>query len=852
MNRPDIVFREPLILALLLPALLLIGVLTLIAYRRKRHQPFRLIAVAVLRVIAVTCSVMLLSGMVVITKKTEQAFILLVDRSDSMIPFREEVDRHVLNIIQDLPSGSEWKVLGFAGEVLQEKTIHDGNDKPGFNPINPGATDIASAILEADSEIAGNKIGRVILLTDGLMTDGNLAASINLLANRGIRLDAMVFNDETKEPEVQIDFLSLPADTFLGQPFQLSVTLKASQASQGTVSIYEEDQMVHEAPVRIRKGDNTYSFTVAPKGTGIRIYHAEVSSSEDRIPNNNTAWGVTNVQSGNRIMIVQGRAGNGTLLNSLLLEGGYETQLITEQDFPNTIAEMCRFNLIILLDVNAQVIGEKRARLLEEYVSVYGRSILTGGGTNTYIYGHMKDSAFERFLPVSMEVEERSSKEPVALILIIDNSASMSGTAIVMAKRGAVKSIESLNANDFAGIITFSTEHTVLHELSGMDRKDELITKISGIGTMMGTTYSSALEEAHRQLTAFDPSSIKHVILMSDGNPSDSGYETIIQSMAENGITLSTIAVGLDISGENMIRMAQLGRGRSYIVRDSYDLPDIMMTDTILQQVDYLQEGVFTPTLIKRQFGVGEMTLPNVLGYIRTTPKRTADLMMTLKDDHPLYVRWHYGNGIAGSFMSDLNDEWSAEWFELAGKDVLLNMVSELLPLEYNKAAYTAMLRGGGKTAILTIEGTDLYGEKNITNVLISPLGQKIEYPMTLGPDGIAWSEIKIHGFGVYPIQLKIFDDEKRQTTDHNLAAALSWSLEYDAFSNAELAAEKIAEACERTGGVIFEDTEALVQIMPEDAYMENNPSSFLSAIAFLCVLLIAVLQRTNFFRSIK
>ena len=816
---------------------------------RSRYQlrRFEQVIPPVLRICAAALAVVMLAGMTIVMNKSGVSMIVLADRSDSMHTAQADVDACMQSLSDGLSPDTRMSVVAFGGNTVQEQPFLNRYKKNiSEKSLFGAATDISAALYEAVATIPRNTRGRIVLLTDGLETDGSVLNAMSALANRGIRLDAMLYDTRILSSEVQVKAISLPADTALGQPFQLSVSVTSNTASSGTLALYEEDALIKEVSVRIQPGMNTYSYSVTPTGVGERAYHAELVCEADTMKENNIAFGCVNALASDCILIVEGGEGRGQSLQEYLNDRRYETKVVSCAEMPSTISELCEYGLIILMNADAQVIGDKRSELLDEYVSVYGRSVLTAGGENTYIYGNMTQSAFEQFLPVDMEVEERESAEPVALMLIIDNSASMSGTAIVMAKRGAIKSIEALNKNDYIGVITFSTGYEALQPLTGMYNKNDVITKVSGIGTMMGTMYNPALDEALRQMESFDKTPLKHIILMSDGNPSDEGYDAIVRRMALAGITVSTIAVGLDISAENMIRLANIGGGRCYIVTDSYDLPSIMATDTIIQQVDYLCEGNYLPTIGKRVFSVDQRALPITTGYVRVTPKSTADVVLYAENDCPLYVRWDYGAGMAGSFMSDLSDKWCAGWFapKSAG-NIIKAMVDDLLPDEHIKAATVTSLSDGGVRTTLHVEAADALENQTYSATVTSPSGEVSSYYMSRTEDGAYECEMPIQGFGKYEITLEQYDSVGKQLSAFQTAAALSWSAEYEAF-NAVDPLSAITELCAATGGEVLKSAEALNSVELEELYVEYDPTPILALLAFLCIILQILYQKTK------
>ncbi|MFR5794291.1 MAG: hypothetical protein ACLUI3_01080 [Christensenellales bacterium] len=66
-----------------------------------------------------------------------------------------------------------------------------------------------------------------------------------------------------------------------------------------------------------------------------------------------------------------------------------------------------RIRLTVLMNVHAGDLPEGWDDVLRQAVENHGRSVLTTGGENTYLYGGMKDSGYEALLPIRMSVEKR-------------------------------------------------------------------------------------------------------------------------------------------------------------------------------------------------------------------------------------------------------------------------------------------------------------------------------------------------------------------------------------------------------------------------------------------------------------
>ena len=314
-----------------------------------------------------------------------------------------------------------------------------------------------------------------------------------------------------------------------------------------------------------------------------------------------------------------------------------------------------------------------------------GGSLLLSGGESTF--SSFAGTAVETLSPVSFDYTSAEG-DGIALMLVLDCSSSMSNQngynsrsgkngrnnhwnnwgdedttaedtaeSLSMAKQGAIRSIEALTANDAVGIVSFNSRATLQAELSpATDAQKAVLSRvISGLNTSQGTYYCDALELAWEQLKTSD-AAVKHVIFLSDGEPSDWGYDSLVQQMAADGITVSTIALGY--SSSVLEEMAREGGGRYYAVTGVSDLPDIMLDETEQVAADPLIEE---NTEVYLNGGIPS-GLPAVGGYIGTTLKEDSELKLQAANGDPILASHTVGSGRVMAFTSDLTGSWTAAW----------------------------------------------------------------------------------------------------------------------------------------------------------------------------------------------
>ena len=840
------------------PLLLLAAgaVVTVLVLPKKKHAQTKASTVPLaLRLLAMLLLALIACGMTFHTNQAPIAMLLAVDRSESM---KGEADAVNAALDELILSSSENVLLGveaFAGQNVMTqdfqrnlRSVEAVYERPAM------ATDLSLPLQTAAATFPVNVRRRVVLLTDGRTTRGQALSAAGELANKGIRLDMLLFDTAPAE-EAEAFSVSLPAEIALGESVQTNITIRSSVETLCRLSLYEEDELLQNANVRLKPGDNYYRFKITVKNAGVRVFRAEIEPQADSWPENNVYYQAVRVIDTNAVLLVDGTGNETEALAYLLRKSGFQVDTVLASKFPKTMAELCRYSLVVLMNVNMRTLPASAASRLRDYVGVYGRSVLTTGGRNSYIYGGIMDTVMEQMLPVNVQIEGDESAEPSALLLMIDNSASMEGQPLTMAKLGAIKCLESLHVNDYAGVLTFSTDVSILSPMDQMmNSRDQIVSDISGLGTIMGTAYTAALQEALKQMNDLPPEvTKKHIILLSDGQSADSGYEWIVREMAKQGITVSTIALGTNISVNQMQLLALLGNGTFYSVTRSENLPSVMLTDANLMQVEYVVEGDYPVFSAQRMFSLSPSLAP-LKGYIRTAAKAGAAVGLETKKNHPLYAEWPVSRGVVASFMSDLSDNWSEDWFSsAAGSQVILQMIQRLLPKEHATNAFSAEIENlDGDLGRLVIQSADAQGTLRLSAAYIGPDGE--EHEAVLVPSSLQQfsADIPLAGLGKYTLRLFCMDEETGDASAYDLVTVANWPAEYDGFAPRD--DDMLRHMCEMTGGAVYEAVQEALSVDLSDQFVDYDPSVFLGAVALICLTVDILMRRLhkNAFRTLR
>ncbi len=838
MSNIEIVFENPWFLLLAIPAFAIILIPFLLLPKKRRKTVKKMVPV-MLHMVVVTLLVLILSGFTIVRNSDEQAVMILVDLSDSTDMVQSDIVSYTEEILALIDKNTPVGVITFAEEQLYAVDIEADDRALTLTQISADATNIDAALEYAASLLPSDKAGRIILLTDGKETDGNSDNTAHYLATQGIRMDAVYFDTTTLgTTEMQISSFSAPDGAYVDDVVTFTAEIKSNTGGEATVTLYDNDTAVTEQTIPVAIGSNVIELTAIAQSAGIHSYRLVMETDTDTLLQNNEGYAYLNVAGESTVLIIADTIGNASTLENILSAENTVTT-VTAGNAPNSMIELCNYDEVILSNVDYSDLPSGYDMLLEAYVGTYGRSLLAVGGTETFMYGNMEGTAIEELLPVSFSLSESSEGNSVALMLVLDCSMSMSqqSTYLQVAKQGAIKCVEAMSDNDYVGVVSFNRSAYLDSSLieASETNKASLSRIISKLGTSQGTYYTEALEMAHEELLKSN-AAIKHIIFLSDGQPSDYGYLEAVSNAAEDGITVSTI--GLGYSSNILESMAESGSGRYYYVSSAADLPNIMLSETEQVTISSLITGEFVPIINEDSeltSNVDTAYLPVLEGYLGTTIKEKATVYLATEEGHPIYASWTYGLGTVACFTSDLNGNWSSAWLTSnLGQSITSKMVETTVDEVHHDSSFTADILVRGKTTDIVVTTSEVDTENTMSLSVASESGRKI-YVLSQTDPGVYETSIATAQSGIYEMMITEMDTDENIVDYLETAVAVSYSAEYDAF--AESGEPLLINLCSYSDGKIFTDMQELVDVEVSSISLIYNPMVLFAVISLILLL---------------
>ena len=221
----------------------------------------------------------------------------------------------------------------------------------------------------------------------------------------------------------------------------------------------------------------------------------------------------------------------------------------------------------------------------------------------TYKWAKNKMEHIEGLNHLSVEITPPAppsiENKPVAILLVIDRSGSMDGSAedsriaegsaskLDFVKNASEKLVDMMRDGDQIGIVSFDHIARIEYPLSPITRNERFIIKdrIRAMDTGGTTNVSDGLEQAYRQISkALLKTHHVKMILLSDGEANEGITEiddlaTIVKGYRNGGTSISTIGVGTDYNSFFMESIATSSGAMFYHLNSMKKLESILTAE---------------------------------------------------------------------------------------------------------------------------------------------------------------------------------------------------------------------------------------------------------------------------------
>lgn len=668
----------------------------------------------------------------------------MVDRSHSVgTQALEAAQRFIAPEVRlGLKADSEgW--IAFAGNPVAARSLREVSDVP-LPKLDENATDLAGALAFARGTFPGGHTRTAVLFTDGQETAGDLAGQIARLKEDGVRVHVVPVAPPDK-PEMLVTEVNAPRDARDDEPFKVGAEIVSNREAAAQISLYRNGVRVAAQETTLHPGKNRFEATQSVRGERVFEFAVEVRAknpANDTLADNNTASAYVQASGKSKVLLLADKPDQARYLALALRQEGILLDIRPPAGAPTDLADLQNYDLLIIDNVPATDLSPTQMRLIAGYVREFGGGLLMLGGDQAFGLGGYYQTPVEEVLPVRCDFQKEKETPALGLLLVIDRSGSMEGEKIEMAKDAAKAAVELLSPRDYAGVVAFDDQAFWVAEMGSAADRDSILQRIATIQPGGGTNIAAGLELGFSQISA-SPAKLKHVILLTDGVSTPGPFYELTTRMAEEKITVSTVAVGEDADRKLCEQIAEWGGGRAYATDTPGNVPQIFARETMTASKSAIQEAPFLPVAARpADFlnGVDFEGAPFLLGYVTTRPKPTAENWLLTERGEPLLSTWRYGLGQTGAFTSDARNRWAVEWLKWEGYGKFWAQVVRRLSRAPALTKFPVEVRreNGGFRAV--VEAADERGEF-LTDVggeiaLVDPRSKAVRVPLAATAPG--------------------------------------------------------------------------------------------------------------------
>ncbi len=738
------------------------------------------------------------------TEDDKVATVVLCDVSASVSDQQLAAAREYVSAL-DAAKGADdhLSVVTFAERprrILRSGATGDTNTEEsptgGFDIArHPGAgegTDIQAAVQLAYGLFPPGHVPRIVVLSDGNQTAGDLLAESYRAEELGVRISWQTFPANRAE-EIRVVGLRTPDEVKVGAPFEVTAEVWSTHEDEVTLRLRQDDfpnPLEPQKTVTLREGKNRVVFKSQAERAGFTTYRLSLTGTErDREVANNQAVMTTPVKGRPRVLYIEGSVmrepSSATYLSRALEAENFDVEVRGPRGLPSDAKELERYDLLLISDVPAHFVGMAQMAAVERYLRDLGGGVIMAGGEDSFGSGGYQGTRMEKIMPVRFDSEKQREQPSVAIALVIDRSGSMSGLKIEAAKESARATAEVLSPSDLITVIAFDNQPTTVVRLQRASNRTRIATDIARLQAGGGTHIYPALREAYEILQG-TAAKVKHVIVLSDGQAPYDGIADLCQEMRGARITVS--AVGIGDADRNLLNLiADNGDGRLYMTDDLAALPRIFMKETTEAQRSTLVEDNIKAHVLKRVEmieGTGVESAPFLHGYVSTKPKPRSEIVLVSDLGEPILARWRVGTGTSVAWTSDVKNRWSSDWVRWNGypkfwAQVLRTTMRRKVHESYD--LYASVEDGHARVVVDAIDVNDQFVDQLDTSLeIIDPRDSKTQrtLPMEQTAAGRYSADFTVDRYGSYLLKA-VHRREGRVVAESMGAVALSYPLEY-------------------------------------------------------------------------
>ncbi len=671
-------FEQPQWLGLLaiIPLLVLVSLRTLRGLERPRR-----ITALVLRSLVIALIAIALARVQIVRRNEHVAVMFVLDRSNSVPEkLRESAQDYVRKVVEDADPDDRVGMVGFDGEAdIDMIPSRGGFSVLGFGmAVEPDRTNVAAGLRMAMAAFPEGFSRRIVIITDGNQNDGDVTREIETAIANNVAVDVVPLRYD-HDQEMLFDRISVPAHAKQDTKVPVRLLVKSKKRGRAKLELYHNDEPVplNDPYIDLTGGMKPDPFTIPIElhAGGVHRFDARLNpmpQSADSIGENNVATAFTFVEAQGRVLLLtQPRSTEDQVLYESLLREKVEVEMLGVDQVSIDLLKLQEYSVVILSNVSADIFTREQHEALAAYVRDFGGGLIMTGGDESFGAGGWIGSPVEEVSPVAFDIKQKRVDLRGALAIVMHSCEIPRGNE--WGEKVAVAAVSTISSLDYVGVICYSYRTGGPNwdvPLNVASDKAAIVRKIKQMQIGDMPDFASTMEIAVTGLMNLTDVSQRHMIIISDGDPTGPAQRTI-NRMVANQITCSTVGIGY---GSHVIepplrQIASDTGGRFYPCKNPVQLPQIFIKEAKTIKRPLLDHNPFQPRLAfpdpQTTLGFKPEDLPPLGGLVLTRKKPDAFfpiIRTTTDDEDPVLGYWNYEMGKMAAFTSGWWQHWGTDW----------------------------------------------------------------------------------------------------------------------------------------------------------------------------------------------
>ncbi len=686
-----------LLIPLILPPLVFLSFRSLSGLGKFR----RLVAIG-LRGTVLVLIILALADLQSVRKSEKLTTVFVIDASQS-IP--QELRKSALDYVSE--STKKRRKDDLTGVIVFGKTPSVETPPSPSEILLPGVessvdgeyTDMASALKLTLATFPEDTARRVVLIGDGNENRGNVLEQALAAKSLGVQVDVVPI-EYHYDREVLVEKVSIPPDVKEGERVNINVVIRASEPTRGTLQIFQKADNYRAPapgneqpqPVELKRGVNVLTLKQLITKPNFYTFTAEFipeKGSGDRRAINNVAEGFTHARGTAQVLLIEGKKGEHAELVKALTEKKINVTTLTASSviategddnagigdpLPTDPAQLQPYDCVILGNVPKDAFTESQHQLLASHVHDMGAGLIMLGGPNSFGAGGWMNTPVEKALPVDMQIKALKVQGLGAMVLIMHASEIPEGN--YWQKVVAKAAINALSNYDYAGMLHWEGEEAWLFTLRTVGNgRASMLRAVDRMTPGDMPDFDPSLQKAHRELMKLKDAMSRHIVVISDGDPTPPS-PSVVAALARDKVTVTSVlcaAHGNDPGAMYAMRnLANRTKGRFYKVDNPRALPRIYQKEarTISRPLIFEQGTPWLPKVNMVSEPISGLTgnVPPITGLVLTSVKENELVELPIVSPlpggqvNPVLAHWTYGLGKSVAFTSDAGRKWGKAW----------------------------------------------------------------------------------------------------------------------------------------------------------------------------------------------